>query len=333
MSNRLTKAELSEICKIMSVGNPALRECAEMMGMKQREFRGKLFNGRLDTSKLTPEQLEKLQAAKPLIFAVRDQCQEKVRANFKRLIAQQAWLAARNNNDPLTAKDEFMQEGEIAVLDGIYGYIPSSSRATLSSYIWRCVRRRIFNAINQLNPFCPLTNDAIDLVHRVQEVQSANSELTDEQAVEVLGFSAEETEVFFRSITKVINDIKPEQDHADDYTAGRRGVDRDVKETFFIRKEARQAVKDANLDDFELACIFGETFPYYGWKEDVASKHINPQTGKRFTRQNIEHVLARAKNKISKAFLHPQSVTLENPKVDEFFDAWDAERAVREDCK
>ncbi len=337
-AKRLTKTEMDEICQIMSVGNTALRDCAEMMGMKRREFRGKLFNGRLDTSKLTPAQLEKLKAAKPLIFAVRDKCQEKVRANFKRLVAQQAWLAARNNNDPQTAKDEFMQEGEIAVLDGIYGFIPTG-RATLSSYIWRCIRRRIFDAINHLNPLCPLTNEAIDLVRRVQEVQTTNSDLTDEQAVEVLGFSSEETEVFFRAITKVMNDdggragSQHEQDHTDDYTASRRGVDRDVKETFFIRKEARQAVKDANLNDFELACIFGDTFPYHGWKEDVASKHVNPQTGKRFTRQNIQHVLARAKDRIRKAFLNPPEVPLENPKVDDFFNAWDAERAVREDCK
>jgi len=333
MANRLTKTELEEVCQIMSVGNVALRECAEMMGMKRREFRGKLFNGRLDTSKLTHEQLEKLKAAKPLIFAVRDECQEKVRGNFKRLIAQQAWLAARNNCDPQTAKDEFMQEGEIAVLDGIYGY--TDTKIKLSTYIWQCIRRRIFDAINHLNPLCPLTNEAIDLVRRVQEVQGTNSDLTDEQAVEILGFTSEETEVFFRSITKVMNDVKvsSDQEHADDYTAGRRGVDRDVKETFFIRKEARQAVKDADLNEFELACVFGDTFPYHGWKEDVAAKHINPQTGKRFTRQNIQYVLERAKDKIRKAFLHPPEVPLENHKVDEFFDAWDAERAVREDCK
>jgi DNA-directed RNA polymerase specialized sigma subunit len=332
-ANRLTKTELDELCKIMSVGNTALRECAEMMGMKRREFRGKLFNNRLDSSKLTPAQVEKLEAAKPLIFAVREQCQEKVRANFKRLIAQQAWWAARNNHDKQTAKDEFMQEGEIAVLDGIYGYTDTKIR--LSTYIWQCIRRRIFGAINHLNPLCPLTNEALDLVHRVQEVQNVNSDLTDEQAVKVLGFNTEETKIFFRSITKVINDVKVSsgEDHTDDYTADRRGVDRDVKETFFIRKEARQAVKDADLNEFELACIFGDTFPYHGWKEDVASKHINPQTGKRFTRQNIQHVLERAKEKIRKAFLYPREVPLENHKVDEFFDAWDAERAVREDCK
>lgn len=343
MAKRLSKAELEEVCQIMSIGNTALKECAEMMGFKsQQDFRGKLFGNKLDTNKLTAEQLAKLEASKPLIFAVREKCEEAVRENFSRLIAQQAWLAARNNYDSANAKEEFMQEGDLAVLNGIYGY--TDTNVKLSTYIWQCIRRRVFDAVNRLNPLCPLTNEALDLIRRVQEIQNGKPEITDEQAVEILGFSSEESEVFFRSITKVVNEeqwskggvthlngTNHQEGHSDDYTAKRRGVDSDVKEVFFIRKEARQAVKDANLNDFEMACVFGEIFPYHGWKEDIASKHINPRTGERFTRQNVQYTLARAKDKIKEAYLHPPEVHRENPVVDKFFDEWDAERAVQED--
>lgn len=338
-AKRLNKAELEQVCQIMSIGNTALKECAKMMGMNQREFRGKLFGNKLDTSKLSAEETDKLTAAKPLIFAVREKCEEAVRNNFKRLIAQQAWMAARNNYDSANAKEEFIQEGDLAVLDGTYGYIPNNG-AKLSSYMWQCIRRRIFDAVNRLNPLCPLTNEALDLLCRVQEIQNENSDITDEQAVEVLGFNSEEREVFFRSITKVMNEhwsstgflSAPNQEtHADDYTARRKGADNDFKEVFFIRKEARQAVKDADLNDFELACIFGEIFPYHGWKEDVASKHINPRTEERFTRQNVQYTLERAKNKIKEVYLNPPEVPVENPIVDKFFDEWNAERAVEED--
>lgn len=343
MDKRLNEAQLQEVCNIMVIGNTALKQCAEMMDMTHREFRGKLFSNKLDTSKLTPEQLETLKAAKPLIFAVRDQCETKVRANFKRLVEQQSWMAAKNNYDPYNAKEEFRQEGEIAVLDGIYGY--SDTKIRLSTYIWQCVRRRVMDAINRLNPLCPLTNEALDLVRRVQELQKNSSEiLTDEQAISVLGYSSEESDVFFGSITKVMNEesvrmnvavgiSSNEASHADDYTANRRGVDRDFKEVFFIRKDARQALKDANLDDFELAILFGDTFPYHGWKEDIASKHINPRTKERFTRQNVQYALERAKNKVREAYLNPPKIHRESPLVDKFFDEWDAERAVREDRK
>lgn len=341
-ANRLTKTELEEVCRIMSIGNTALKECAEMMGLSQRDFRGKLFCNKLD--KLPAEQMAKLEAAKPLIFAVREQCEEKVRNNFRRLIVQQAWMAARNNYDSANAKEEFMQEGDLAVLDGIYGYTDTNIK--LSTYIWQCIRRRIFDAVNRLNPLCPLTNEALDLIRRVQEIQNENSDISDEQAVETLGFSSEESEIFFRSITKVVNEEQWargnggvfngnnfQEGHTDDYTAKRRGVDSDIKEVFFIRREARQAVKDADLNNFEMACVFGEIFPYHGWKEDIASKHINQRTGERFTRQNVQYTLERAKNKIREAYLHPPEVHLENLAVDKFFDGWDAERAVEEDQK
>lgn len=339
-AKRLNKAELEQVCQIMSIGNTALKECAKMMGMNQREFRGKLFGNKLDTSKLSAEETDKLTAAKPLIFAVREKCEEAVRNNFKRLIAQQAWMAARNNYDSANAKEEFMQEGDLAVLDGIYGYTDTKIR--LSTYVWQCIRRRIFDAVNRLNPLCPLTNESLDLIRRVQEIQSENSDISDEQAVETLGFSSEESEVFFRSITKVVNEqwhqtgapvngIQRQDSHQDDYTSNRKGVNNDFKEVFFIRKEAREAIKDANLNDFEMACVFGEIFPYHGWKEDVASKHVNSRTGERFTRQNIQHVLVRAKDKIKEAYLNPPEVHLENPIVDKFFDGWNAERAVEED--
>jgi DNA-directed RNA polymerase specialized sigma subunit len=351
-AKRLNTAELKEVCGIMSIGNTALKECAEMMGMKQQEFRGKFLaehrpskslkrSVKLDTSKLTPEQVEKLNAATPLILTVHDQCQEKVQANFTKMVVQQAWLAAQNNYDPKNAKEEFMQEGEMAVLNGIYGY--TDTKIALSTYMWQCIRRRIFDAVNRLNPLCPLTNEAIDLVRRVHEVQNENSDLTDEQAVEVLGFTSDETEVFFRSMTKVMNEEKPADDGPinyggrgsphDDYTSKRRGVDRDFHEVFFIRKDARQAIKDADLDEFELECLFNDTFPYHGWKEDVANKHINPRTNERFTRQNVQYALERAKAKVRKAYLHPPKVHLENPAVDKFFDEWNTERAVREDRK
>src|SRR5579885_2137430 len=104
---RLSKSEVEELTGIMSVGNTALKACADLMGMNYREFRGKLFGNKLDTSKLNPEQLQQLNAAKPLILAVRDKCQDKVLAGFKRMVMQQAYIAARNNYDPANAKDEF----------------------------------------------------------------------------------------------------------------------------------------------------------------------------------------------------------------------------------
>lgn len=331
---QLSQEELAPLLNIMSVGNTHLKECAEMMGLTHRAFRGQLFNNKLDTSKLTPDQLQKLNDAKPFILAVREKCEDKIRANFKRIVKQQAYNASRSNYDPLNSREEFEQEGEIAVLDAIYGY--TNTNIKLVTFVWRCIRRRLLTAINRLNPLCPLTNEALKLVRRVQEAQNNNPQWTEIQAVDSLNLSDSEREVFFGSVTKVANEREETDDfhnHGDDYTGDRRGVDRDFNEVFFIRDEARQAVKDAELDEFELSCLMAELFPYHGWKEDVASKHINKRTGERFTRQNIQYVLERVKKKVKDAYLNPSKVPVDNPMVDEFFNSWTAECAIQEDQK
>ena len=337
-ATRLSKEELQEIYPIMVKGNTLLKQCAEMMGLTHREFRGLLFNNKLDISKLAPEQLEILNAAKPFIFAVRDKCEMRVRAGFRRMLKKQSFLAARNNLDPYHAEQNFSQEGEIAILDAVYSYTDTNIK--LSSYVWRVMRRRIVDAINQSNQFCPLTNEAIKILQRVEEAREKFHEpVSDEIIIESIGLTPKEREVFFGATIRVKNEEFERggsegfnvTNHMDDYTSNRRGINSEVKETFFIRKEVRQAVKDAQLDSFELECLFAEMFPYIGWKEDVSSKHGNPHTGKRYTRQNVEHVLARAKKKVRDMYTHPPKVHVDNPMVDKLFDEWDAEQAISQD--
>ncbi len=50
----LSAAELAEMSAIMAVGNTALKDCADMLGLEDKEFRGLLFRDKLEN--LTPEQ-------------------------------------------------------------------------------------------------------------------------------------------------------------------------------------------------------------------------------------------------------------------------------------
>lgn len=314
----LSKAVLNELCLIMVKGNSLLKECAEMMGLTHNKFRGKLFNNKLDTSKLTPEQLAKLEAAKPFIFAVREKCELKILEGFNRMVLKQAQAAAANNFDPHNAIGDFRGEGVAACLDAIYSYSDMSIK--FSNFLWQCIRRRIVEEINRRNPFCPLTNEAVMLLRCFnQQKDKFNDHVTDEQVVEAMGLSDKQKEVLFGTLMKVINEA-PEEEGADDYTAGRRSVNRDFKEVFVIRREVRQAIKDAELNDFELECLVAEMYPYHGWKEDVASKHVNQKTGQRFTRQNIMYALERAKKKVKAALTNPPAVHKQNPNIDKFFD-------------
>lgn len=323
----LKSSEMQEMQEIMAKGNVPLKECAAMMHMTSGEFRGQLFNRRLDTSKLSPEQLQKLDEAKPLIMEVR-KCEHKILNGFTKMVYKQAKAAASNSNDPQNAFFEFEQVATLAVLDSIYGY--TDAKVQFITYAWRSVRRRINLTINRLNPFCPLTNEAMNLIQSFEAAKlKMNRRVNAEEVVAEMGLDDEQKEILFSATTKVMNQDQGQNANEDaiDYTAMRRGIDGDFHEVSVIRDEARQAVKNAELSDIELHLLLGEMFPYTGWKEDIASKFINPRTGKRYTRE-VAGIIDRAKEKVRLALKSPPAEPKENPFVDHIFDELNGKLAV-----
>ena len=316
----LNNSAKERCCLIMAKGNTLLKECAEMMGLDNRAFRGLLFRKKLDITNLNPEQLDKLNEAIPAIYAVRDQCENKILHNYCKLARKRALVAAHGN---ATNFDEYYQEGIIAIVDAIYGYTNTS--INLTTFVYKCVQNGINKAVNRANPFCPLTAEALKLRHGFNVKKSElNRRTNDTEVVEAMGLSDKESKILFAANINVVNEIfalnSINDDHFDDYTSSRRNVNRDVKEVYVIRKDARQAIKDANLSDAELGVLIGNMFPYTGWQENVASKHINPSTNKRFTRAAIPHILERAIKKVKVVYMQPPTTHKENVLVDKLFD-------------
>lgn len=322
-SRRIGVAELKELREIMVKGNTLLKECAEMMGMQHKKFRGALFGNRLDTSNLTPEQLKKLQDAIPAILEVRNKCEQPILEGFSRMVMHQAYVAASHTNDPINMRKDFQSAGMAALLDAVYSY--TNMDVKLSSFIWPCIQRRIHAEANKLNPLCPLTNEALELVIKFEVEKSRLNTIrhhTDDEIADSLGLTAEQRTILFSATTKVINESRGSQegDENADYTSLRHGIDKDYKEVEVDRSDVRQALKDAALNSFELDVILADLFPYHGWQEHVASKHVNEKTGKRFTRQNVQFVLERAKKKVRETLLHPPEEHRENLLIDKLFD-------------
>lgn len=323
----LKPEEMQEMQEIMSKGNIPLKECAAMFGMTGGEFRGKLFNKRLDTSTLSPEQVQKLEDSKPLIMAVRDKCEHKILSGFARMVYKQAKAAAANSSDAKNTFLEYEQVGTLAVLDCIYGY--TDTKIKFITYVWRSVRRRINVTINRLNPFCPLTNEAMDLVQSFDETKlKLNRPANAEEVIEAMEITPHQRTVLFAAGTRMVNQQQRErEDESGDYTALRRGIDGDFHEVSVIRNDARQAIKNAALSDIELHLLLGEMFPYTGWREDISSKFINPKTGKRYTRE-VAGIIDRAKDKVRKAIKFPPTIPIENASIDHIFDELSGNLAV-----
>jgi DNA-directed RNA polymerase sigma subunit (sigma70/sigma32) len=321
----LKASELKELQAIMSKGNTLLKECAKMMDMTGGEFRGKLFDRKLDTSKLSAEQHQKLIDAIPFIMEVRNKCEHKILSGFIKMVYKQAKAAASNSTDSKNAMLDFEQEGMLGVLECIYGY--TDTKIQFITYAWRVVRRHINRNINKLNPFCPLTNEAMALVQDFDKTKTGmqlktNCFVNSEEVIAAMGLTNEQKDVLFSANTKMISEFQDrDNDHnSGDYTSQRRGIDNDLHEVNVIRKDARQAIKDADLTNVELNVLLADMFPYIGWREDVASKFINPNSGKRYTRANIVNILERAKKKVREVYLFPSDSPKESQMVDQIFD-------------
>jgi hypothetical protein len=323
----LKTSEMQELQVIMAKGNTLLKECAAMMNMTGGEFRGKLFNKRLDTSRLSAEQLQKLNDSIPSIMEVRNKCETKILNGFARAVYKQAKAAASNSSDPKNSMLEFEQEATLGVLECIYGY--TDAKIQFITYVWRAIRRNINRNINRLNPFCPLTNEALGLVQdfdkaKVELNLKMNRFVNTEEVITAMGLTEEQKEILLAANSKVVNEYgQTRQDHGgavnNDYTGARRGIDNDLQEVNIIRKDVRQALKNAELSDIELHLLLGEMFPYTGWREDIASKFINPRTGKRYTRE-VTGIIDRAKDKVRKVMKTPPESPKVNPMVDQIFD-------------
>lgn len=322
---RLSKEELSNLCVLMSNGNSLLGECAEMFGIDRRTFRGKLFNKKLNLSKLAASELIRLQNAIPEIMKVKDICEPRILSGFKSLVLQQARFAAVHTSDPVNMSENYAQEAIIALLDAVYGYI--DLKTSFITYAWRVIRQRIQRSTNQENPFRPLTNEALNLVKRFNDRKvrlTVVGPVTEQQVMDSLNLSMDERKLLADVTRKMLSSSQSQRSNneaePEDYTGYRANVD-DVKEYFIEKEEVRAAFKNANLSPIELELLFAESFPYAGWREDVASKHINPKTGKRYTRE-VTNIINRAKAKVQEALLNPPEVYLENSEVDRLFNSF-----------
>ena len=66
------------------------------------------------------------------------------------------------------------------------------------------------------------------------------------------------------------------------------------------------AIKKARLTPLETDMLIGSMLPYWGWKSDVASKHENPRTGKKWTKQalskSLDSILAKITGRINACY-------------------------------
>lgn len=297
--NRIRTKDIQTIQR----GSQLLKECAKLLDMDNKEFRDQLFSGTVSLDSLNPQQKQFIEEeAIPAINDVKH-IEGRVIRDLGGLIYKLAMFASNKVRSPIMDLDDFRQDATFAVSEAIFGY-SDPDKSKFITYVSRCIQNRLSKSLNTCNPFCPLTNEALALLRAVDETrQNLNRPTNLDEIFEILGLTEEQRSTVRHAQVSVNeeNYLAPQEARFNDYTQRRRNLDLE-KDTVPCNYELHEAMERADLTDVEQHAIEAYMDDYYGWQEDVASQHINPKTGVRYTRANIPFILDRAFKKIQRAY-------------------------------
>jgi DNA-directed RNA polymerase specialized sigma subunit len=308
----LTNVEKEPIYCTMRTGNKALLRVSELLSVDRKVVRGLLFSGKLKLEEfpnLTPPEKLEIEQAIPLIFAV-NKLQDRVMCAFSDMVKERAQLWAKKLSYGGNFEDHFqdcVQEGYVALMDAIFGY--TEDTADFFTYAHSSVHNRLSTYFCNNSHFFRLPHDAIVLLAKFEDARAKfNARTTEDVIIQSMNLSGDEVKVLLDARQIVLqgsyvckqNRESVESDSAD-YTSYRRGIDTE-KEVTSDNFEIEDAIKRAKLSEMEEKALRSHSSPHWGWQEELAAAHLNPRTGKRYTRQAIGIILEAALKKVRKSY-------------------------------
>jgi hypothetical protein len=266
---------------------------------KRRVFRKKLLANELKARsyKIPKKDSQAILAVKNLEF--------EMLCGFARLIKKHSfnWWSMSHcftNGE----KDDYCQAASMAFIDALYAYRGRIKKASFITFAWRCIHNRMISYVgkNSAGLFGGMSASNFILLGRFEVEQAkANGPTTVDETIAKMDLNTEDEECLRASMIQIvaesqINLVNSEEDHQanllegyatnGDYT--RFSVrNRVYREEDKLEPDMWDAIKKAKLTQLETDILFGSLLPYWGWKTDIANNHINPGTGKKWTRQRL----------------------------------------------
>lgn len=329
---RLSETDKPKALAVLRRGATLLKKWSSLYHPKKfRQFRNDVMKGDKNPQGVIPEsQLAEFHSDLTHIMAIRQpdpdlggrSVEQAVLENFAALAKKHArqWSADGDPNG--VSRSDYIQEAYMTIIEAMYQY--TREDIDLSTFVWQSLRNRMINVTNQGNLFCPLTNSDLELVVRYDRAKEKIGGTFDE-IVESLGLSLEEGRYLGSILTKVLseNQLGSHENAIDspsnDYTGHRSGIDNmspiirmelgtDVDGEVVVvdavdvdgQEHVDNILNNAGLSLMERKVLEGAMNPYYGWQTEFAKNHINPDTGKPYSRMRITQVLELARAKVAK---------------------------------
>ncbi len=280
----LEPSRSNELCQIMLSATPTLQAAAERNGLESlRELRrGFWANETLD---LTP--VEKL-----TLVRLKD-LEPEVLSGWIKVTWCLCHAFYYSENRIGVTIDDYVQESATAIVDCMYGY----NRGEFSTYVYNAAKNRLIDFIRRESASTGVSRDLIAMRMNVRLTMTKNSVGFD-AAIDMLRDRSSISEAQVMDLRQSMRSTVRESalmghhdgDDSDDYTALRNLSQ--PEETLKAERLDRLTMALANVQMSDLERDLLNTFldVGHGTQEEVASRHINPATGRRYTRARIGQI-------------------------------------------
>jgi len=207
--------------------------------------------------------------------------------------------------------DDYEQEAIVGLVDAIWGY--DHEDVAFITYAWCSIKNKLITSNNKMQQLSPFANADLILLENFNVAKSRfNRPVTFDEIVLAMKLSHKDIESLSGMLQRVNceSQVSPNDRSGDentqDYTAFRKGIDtEEADQADFLCHEqmtvALAQVKEC-LSDFESELLAASLSPFYGWKSAIASKHINPNTGKQYTKACVNGVLESVRRKLLEVY-------------------------------
>lgn len=274
----------NELCQIMRSATPILQAAAERNGLENLRKLRRMFWAN-ETLDLTPVEIQTLINLKDL--------EPEVLSGWIKMTGCLCNAFHYSENRIGVSIDDYVQESAMALVDCMYGY----NQGEFSTYVYNAVKNRLIDFIRRESASSGVSRDMIAMRMNVRLTMMKNGVGFD-AAIDMLRdcSSISETQVMdlrqsmrftVRESTLLGNH---EGDNSDDYTALRNlsQPEESVKADRLDR--LTKALANVQMSDLERDLLNTLLDVGHGAQEQVASRHINPATGRRYTRARIGQV-------------------------------------------
>jgi DNA-directed RNA polymerase specialized sigma subunit len=198
--------------------------------------------------------------------------------------------------------EDVVQGGILALLDCMYAYkgFYKGKSVKFITYVGNVVERRLLEMVNAtLTKHLRRSRTALELVEAFEKVKKLGQISTFDAICDHLKFSNNERMRLERALVCVLQqDESSDLNDLADTKQNLQSQGNDTLEQVSGIWDQLSGIWD-QLNEFEQAVITAASSGEWGWQEKVAGQFVNPNTGKRYTRQ-APHVVMKKIQKMLK---------------------------------